>query len=398
MCRRLAPVLLAVLAACHTCPDHEKSERAVDNGKTAYDAGNFRQASIVFSTALEYCPENYDALLGLANAKREEGSAQYAAVDALVKQGKMEAAQKVFQEANQNHQDADQMFRSAMILDPDDLLPEYGLAQLYYQRATSPVGYPYPLDDAVNRRQARDRAIAGFRKLVEGNPDLPQIQRYLGLALFAAGRMQEGRGHLLKYHDVQQQEYNRRLGIPAQTQEEKDRKRAGLAKLESDIESIRQIFQTYHEELGRVRQQLLKLPTRTPQEEQQLAAVATEQLQLEALIRTYQMVDLGASELEVRERCSSYLEALAQGRLEVLETFLGALPGEEAKLSAAVRLRVSEQTRYGNVRYRSIIVNGDSASVSFLADVSSRRGLRADQSVTLRFRRLSGVWRLTEQP
>jgi tetratricopeptide (TPR) repeat protein len=398
MSKRAVPALLALLAACHTCPDHEKSEHAVENARTAYNAGNFRQAGIVFSTALEYCPENYDALLGLANAKREEGSAQYASVDALVKQGKREAAQKVFAEANQNHQDADQMFRSAMILDPDDLLPEYGLAQLYYQRATSPVGYPYPLDDALNRRQARDKAIAGFRKLVKGNPDLPQIQRYLGLALFAAGQMQEGRGHLLRYHDVQQQEYNRLLGIPAQTQEEKERKRAGLAKLESDIESIRQIFQTYHEELSRVREALLKNPTRTAAEEKQLAAVATEQLHLEALIRTYQMVDLGASELEVRERCTAYVEALNQGKMEVIETFLSALPGQEAALSSAVRSRVQDLTRYENLRYRSILVNGDQATISFLADVVSRRGRRADQQITLRFRRVSGIWRLTEQP
>lgn len=399
MSRRSLPAwLIVLLAACHTCPDHEKSELAVENAKTLYDAGNFRQAKVVFSTSLEYCPENYDALIGLANASREEGSALYANVDALVKQGKLEAAQKLFQEANQNHQDSDQMFRSAMILYPDDLAPEYGLAQLYYQRATSPVGYPYPLDDALNRRQARDKAIAGFRKLVEGNPELPQIQRYLGLALFAAGNMQEGRGHLLKYHDVQQQNYNRLLGIPAQTQEEKDRKRSALAKVESDIDSIRQIFQAYYEELSKERVRLTGLKTRTPQEEQQLAGIATEQLHLQVLIRTYQMVDLGGVELEVRERCTAYLDALDQGRMEVLETFLGALPGQEAALQARVRGLVADQTHYGNIRYRSIVVNGESATVTFMADLVTRRGTRADQPMTLRFRRVSGIWRLVEHP
>jgi tetratricopeptide (TPR) repeat protein len=396
-------VLAAVLAAgaaagCQNCPDYDKAVLAVSNGKAAYNSGRFEQAKLLFNTALEFCPDHYEALVGLGNACREYGSALYAGVDTLAKQGKLDAARKVFEDGNQNHQQSDQLFRSALVQEPDDLQPVYGLALLYYQRASSPVGYPFPLEDQNSRRLAGEKAVEGFLKCIRQEPNLAQARRYLGLAFFALGRFQEGRDHLMKYHDLQQEIFNRLLGIPAQSEQEKERKRAALAQVENDIDSIRQIFIAYDEELQKARETLLRQPTRTPEEEKRLREIATEQLHLQAMIRTFQMVDLGAAELEVRDRCSAYFETLNAGKFEYLETFLGALPGQEAALAAALRRKVADETRYSKVRWRTITVAGDQATVGCLADVSSRRGTQADREVTVRFRRVAGIWRVSDHP
>ena len=172
MSRALVLAGVAALAACHTCPDHDKASLALENAKGVYDAGRFDQAKSVFQAVLDYCPENYDALIGYANACREYGTQLFGTVDLLVRQNKPDAAKKTYEEANQNHGEADRSFRSALVLQPDDLAPRYGLGLLWYQRATSPVNYPYPLDDRVNRREARDKSIAEFELIVRRHPEL----------------------------------------------------------------------------------------------------------------------------------------------------------------------------------------------------------------------------------
>ena len=108
MYSRCVPLLLILAAVgCHTCDDHEKSDYAVLNGKSQFDAGRFDMAKQIFSRALEYCPDNYEALIGYANACREYGTQLYARADAAAKAGKLESAKKDVEEANLNHGQSD---------------------------------------------------------------------------------------------------------------------------------------------------------------------------------------------------------------------------------------------------------------------------------------------------
>jgi tetratricopeptide (TPR) repeat protein len=395
------PALLILLAAggCHTCEDHEKSANAVVNAKGVYDGGKFDLAKQVYLRALEYCPENYEALIGYANATREYGTMLYARADATARSGKGEAAKKEVEEANQNHMESDRAFRSALILREDDLAPHYGMGLLYYQRATSPASFPYALDDRVNRREARDHAIAEFKTVVDRFPNLLQVRRYLGLALFAAGKFDEGRNHLRAYHDRMQDEYTRWMSYRPTTDAEKELKRVELTRIELDIATIRDVFMTYRDELDREAKELSGKPSRTSEEQERLQASTKDRLAVDLMIRTYQLTNLNVAEMEVRDRATDYITLFNMGKMEGVQPMLQPPSGTEGAFLQAIQRKLDDGIKYKNVNYRAVVVSGDSASVGFVCDVHRAKGPpRKDVEVVLRFRRAGGAWRVTEHP
>lgn len=397
--RWMSIALLALAGGCHTCDDHDKSLLAVLNAKGVYDGGKFDMAKQVYMRSLEYCPENYEALIGYANAAREYGTQLYARADATARSGKLEAARKEIEEAGQNHMESDRAFRSALLLDEEDLAPHYGMGLLYYQRATSPAAFPFALDDRVNRREARDRAIAEFKTVVEKFPNLLQVRRYLGLALFAAGKFDEGRDHLRAYHDQMQGEYNGWLSFRPTSDAEKEQKRIRLTQVEQDIAAVRSLFTDYRDELAKEVETLQALRTRTPQEEDRLKEAAKDRLAVDLMIRTYQLTNLNASELEVRDRASDYVTLFNMGKLEAVQPMLAAAPGQEGALYQAIQRKMDEGVKYRNVNFRTIIVSGEAASVGFLCEVVNAKGAsRKDVEVSLRFRRSGGAWKVVEHP
>ena len=398
---RVGVALLIVPAVwgCHTCDDHSKSDFAVVNAKSQFDAGRFDIAKQIFNRALEHCPDNYDALIGFANASREYGTMLYARTDATARAGKPEAAKKEFEEASMNHAQSERAFRSALMLREEDLAPHYGLGQLYYQRATSPVGYPYPLDDRVNRREARDTAIKEFEMVRVQYPNLLQVRRYLGLALFAAGKFDQGRDHLRAYHDRMQTEYNKWLSFRPTTDSEKEVKRIELTNVENDIASVREVFIAYKEDLEREAKELEAKPSRAITEDDRLKTISRERLSVELMIRTYQLTNLNQAEMEVRDRCSDYLALWNMGKMEGVQPLLLPPQGQEGAFYQAIQRKLDDGARYRGVNFRTIVVSGDTASVGFVCEYSTvKTKPRADTEVTLRLRRQAGAWRVTEHP
>lgn len=402
MSRAVGPAALAilvVLAGCHTCDDHDKSTVAVQNAKGIYDQGKFDQAKQIFMKSLEFCPDNYDALIGFANASREYGTQLYARAFATTRLGKLEAAKKEIEEANQNHMESDRAFRSALMLREDDLAPHYGLGLLYYQRATSPVPYPYALDDRVNRREARDKAIEAFQTVSSKQPNLLQLRRYLGLAQFAAGNFEQGRTHLRAYHDTMQEEYTRWMAFRPQTDAQKEIKRIELSKIETDIGTIRDIFATYRDELDKAAKELAAKPARTPEDDARMQAAVRDRLAVELMMRTYQLTNLNAAEMEVRERAADYIQLFNMGKMEGVQPMLFPPESGEGAFLQAIQRKLDAGTRYRNVQIRTIIVSGDSATVGFLCELAQGQAKpRPDVEVTLRFRRSGGVWKVAEHP
>jgi tetratricopeptide (TPR) repeat protein len=402
MCR--AAVLLAAAAAafvsgCHTCPDHRAAELAFELAYFNYQNGKFDQAKSLYIRALENCPDDYDALVGLANASREYGNELFRAAHALVEQGKLDQARKMFQEANDNHVEAERFFRTAIQRHPDDMLPHYGLGQLFYQRAVTPFPFPYPVEDKENRRRERDAAIREFKLVVErGAHQLYQVHRYLGLALFAAGKMDEGRYHLQVFHEAQEKMFNVWVDRPAETDEEKKRKEAALRQLEREIEDVRSILLVYQEDLERRRDLLQTKSPRSAEDEQELARVTRELLALEGMLKSFVLTRLGPEEMELRRRCAEYLDLFNRGALDQILAQVAPRGGEEEAVRRTLRRKVEEGTQYTKVRFTTIAVAGEQGSVGVVCDLITRKGVRPQTELLLRWQRVGGRWMVSEHP
>jgi tetratricopeptide (TPR) repeat protein len=394
----LVAVLAAASSGCHVCEDHEGAQVIFDLAEFNYKNLKFDQAKILYGKALEKCEGREDVLIGLANACREFGNDEYRAAADMASQNKIGEAKRIFQEAGENHSMAHQIFQTLLKKDAGDMRCHYGLGLLFYQRATSMLPFPYPVEDKVNRQKDRDTAIVEF-KLVLGKVDQAwQAHRYLGLALFAAGRMDEGRYHLMKFHDSQQLLYEKIITWPGTLDEEKARKEKALAQVDKEISSIREVLGEYFMVIGRERDRLAARKDRTPEEEQNLAKHSRESLELENIIRSFRPTNLGPVEVEVRQRCKDYIETFNRGVIAEIMTFIDPPSGQEAAVQKLIQDKVGKGTQYCRTRYRTIVVSGNSATVGLVCEVVTSRGSKPDTEATFRWKLVGGQWKVADQP
>jgi len=391
-------VLVAVAPGCGNCPDSAGSKQSMEIGQLYYNSGRYDQAKIMFSRCVELCPDNEEGWLGYANACREHGNTQYKIAADLATQGKAAEVKKVFKDAAESHTLAYDIFHRKMVDFPDDMAPHYGLALLHYQRATSVVPFPFPLEDTVNRQKERDLAIAQFTLVVSKAPDAWQAHRYLGLALFAAGRMDEGRPHLKSFHDAQQGLYERVLSWPNSTDTEKSRKEDALTKITREIEDIRDVLGEYFMYAQREFDRLKAKKVRTPEEEASMGRLFTEILALEKAIKGFHLTNLGAVELEVRRRCDDLIAVFNRGKVADIMSFVAPKQGEEAAFQRLVQEKVEQGTQFLKPQYRTIAVSGDNASVDLVCEVTNNKGKRPDAELTMRWRLVGGQWKVSELP
>ncbi len=393
----LAAAAAALLSSgCHSCPGHDRAEAQFALAEFNYQNQKFDQAKRIYMNALENCPELYPALVGLGNACREYGTDQYRLVDELIRQGKQDVAEKVFKEANENHGQAHKCFEEALKREPDDLLPRYGMALLWYQRTSSPWPYPYPEDDR-RRAEERNRAIEEFARLVKEKPDLYQARRYLGLSLFVTGRMDEGREHLKEYHDYQQRWYNHVMTWPQQTPQQKEQKETALNQVENEINQCREILVNYFDALKREQERLKRKSSRSPEEEQRLAIYGTELNKGESMMRSLVMTRIGPAELEVWQRCQLYFTSINRGVLQDVLGFVFVKPGEDFVVRQKVAERLDRGARYEKLSHRSIAIAGDTATVGLDCERIASRGARPEKAeLSLTFRLAGGQWAVAD--
>jgi tetratricopeptide (TPR) repeat protein len=396
----LAAVLAvgAFSAGCGNCPDHERSQTSMELGMQWYNSGRYDQAKIMFNNAVEYCPDNEEGWIALANASREHGNTQFKVAADLATQGKGGEVKKVYKEAAESHTLAYDIFHRKIVDFPNDMASHYGLALLHYQRSTSVMPFPFPLDDTQNRQKERDLAIAEFTLVVSKAPQAWQAHRYLGLALFAAGKMEEGRMHLKRFHDAQQALYEKVLMWPSSTDQEKSNKENSLSKVNREIEDIRDVLGEYFMYTQRECERLKMKKNRTPDDDIQMAKLNRESLELEKVIKGFHLTNLGPVELEVRRRCEDLFVVFNRGQVADIMSFVAPKSGEEAAFQRLVQDRVEQGTQFRNIQYRTIVVSGDNASVAAVCEVSSKKGSRPDSEVTMHWRLVAGQWRLSELP
>jgi tetratricopeptide (TPR) repeat protein len=386
-------------AGCGNCPNHGKSVQTQDLGQQFFNAGRYDQAKIMFSSSVEQCPENEEAWLGLANASREFGNSQFKRAADLATEGKGAEVKRVYKEAAESHTLAYDIFHRKMVDFPDDMAPHYGLALLHYQRATSVLPFPFPIDDTQNRQHERDLAINQFTLVVQRSPGVVQAYRYLGLALFAADRMDEGRPYLKRFHDAQQILYERILTWPGSTDDEKSRKEGALAKVGREIDEMRDVLGEYFMYAQREFDRLKAKKERTPEEDARMARYFREGLELEKAIKSFHLTNLSPVELEVRRRCEDLISAFNRGsQVTEIMSFVAARPGEEAAFRQRIQDRIDQGTKFRNTQYRTIVVSGDSASVALVCELTNNKGVRPDLELTMHWRLVAGQWKVSELP
>jgi len=393
-----AAALAALMAGCHTCEDHEGSETAFELAKFNYENGKYDQAVTLYSRCVEKCADNDQGWLGLANAAREYGNVQYKTAADLAGQGKIADSKRVFKEANANHQLSYEVFHKKMRENPEDMGPHYGLGLFYYQRATTPLPFPFPLDDTARRQKERDLAIMEFELILKKAPQAWQAHRYLGLALFSAGRMDEGRPHLKVFHDSQQNLYEKILQWPGSSDEEKRRKEMSLAMVNKEIEDMRDVLGEYFMVVTRDYDRLRLKKERTKEEDALMAKYNREALELEHAIKRFHLTNLGQIEQEVRRRCDDYFRVFNGGQVAEIMSFAVPKPGDEAAFQKAVQVRVDQGTKFSKTQYRTIAVSGETASVALVCEISSKKGTRADAELTMHWRLVGGQWKVSELP
>jgi tetratricopeptide (TPR) repeat protein len=385
-------------AGCHTCEDHEQSTAALEMAKFNYENGKYDHAKTLYSRCVEKCSDNQEGWLGLANACRETGNNQFKGAADLAGQGKIGDSKRLFKEAVDNHAMSYELFQRRLRNDPDDMAAHYGLGLLYYQRATNVLPFPFPMDDTVNRRKERDLAITEFSVIVRKAPQAWQAHRYLGLALFSAGRMDEGRPHLKRFHDAQQSLYERVLGWPGSSDDEKKRKETALQAVNKEIEDIRDVLGEYFMMVNRDYDRLKAKRERTPEEEAQMAKYKSESLQLENIIKGFHLTNLGPVEQELRRRCDDYFTVFNRGQVAEIMSFSAPKAGDEAAFQRAVQDKVQDGTQFRKPQYRTIVVSGDTASVGLVCEVVNRKGTRPDAEVTMHWRLVAGQWKVADLP
>jgi tetratricopeptide (TPR) repeat protein len=389
----------AMLAGgCHTCENHEASDSAFDLAEFNYKNGKYDQAKILYSRCVEQCSDNEQGWLGLANSSRETGNNQFKAAADLAGQGKIVDSKRVFKDAVENHAICYEILQRRLRSDPEDRAAHYGLGLLYYQRSTSVLPFPFPLDDTVNRQKERDLAIREFALIVQKSPDAWQAHRYLGLSLFAAGRMDEGRAHLKKFHDAQQGLYELVLRWPSATDDEKRRKENALQAVNKEIEDIRDVLGEYFMMVNREYDRLKSKKERSADEENLLAKYRSESLQLENIIKGFHLTNLGPVEQEVRRRCDDYLTVFNRGQVAEIMSFAAPKQGEEAAFQRGIKERVDQGMKFRKTQYRTIVVSGDTASVGLVCELVNNKGTRPDAELTMHWRLVGGQWKVADLP
>jgi tetratricopeptide (TPR) repeat protein len=392
-----AAALVALLSGCHTCEDHQASQLSCEVAEFNYKNGKYDMAKTLYSRCVEKCSANEDGWLGLANSSRELGNIQYQSAAELAGQGKIPDSKRVFKDATDNHAVAYEIFQRKIRDRPEDMAPHYGLGLFYYQRATSPVPFPFPLDDSKRRGKERDLAISEFQ-LILAKGELIQVQRYLGLALFAAGRMDEGRPHLKRFHDFQQALYEKVLRLPGTTDDEKKIKESKLSLVTKEIEDIRDVLGEYFMTVTRDFDRLRLKRERTKEEDVQMAKLKRESLELENTIKNFHLTNLGPAEQEVRRRCDDYLRVFNGGQVAEIMSFVAPKQGEDILMQQAVQDRVKQGMKINKPQYRTIVVSGETASVGLVCELVSNKGTRPDAELTMHLRLVVGQWKISDLP
>ena len=107
----VASMVSCICSHEYNCTDHNLAMQSRELAGMAFKGGNFGQAKTLYMNAVEQCSDNYDARIGLANACRAYGIELFKSCDQMARQGKLQQAKKMFDDAwDDNHKLAEKLY------------------------------------------------------------------------------------------------------------------------------------------------------------------------------------------------------------------------------------------------------------------------------------------------
>lgn len=170
---------------------------AIDN----YQAGQFELALTQFSRIVEDDEDDYEAVIGLANACREVGNDRYLRATTLANAGRYDVAREAALEGHQMHTTSLGWFERAKLMRPNDARPIYGEGLLYYSRASGAYRL-FAQDEDAEIVACAEGAVQNFEQAAEKMADSAMTHRYLGLMLVVVARFEDAIPHLERYADA----------------------------------------------------------------------------------------------------------------------------------------------------------------------------------------------------
>jgi len=275
------PVLAAALAALAvpgcTRSITETFAQNMDAAKHYFVNGRFAESLKHYKLAVEESPDDYPAVLGMANAAAETSHELCERASEMHAAGKAEPAMRLVDDAYKHATLADKSFQRCFQL-RTDTPTNYNFGLFLYKRATSQRNIPYPQTAEpppeytskeardewakayLQRPKELDEAIRQFLKVLQGEPGAlgspdhafkcksPQAHRYLGLAYFWRSDWTKRDGEQGRMHMYQFLVYVQSLREfvvkkwPQNNDSEKTRKERELKNLDADLSGIRTLL------------------------------------------------------------------------------------------------------------------------------------------------------------
>ena len=156
----------------------------------------------MFQKILEMDKNDFDAWVGLGNAKRELGNDLYTSATmkyetVRLKPSELSAAQQEVDLASEHHRQSKLAFEQALVRRPKDPQAIYGLGTLYLNRASGI--YRLFTEDEQDDVDSHFVAAVKCFEMVIGETPSPSAHRNLGFAYLGVNRRQEARTQFEKY-------------------------------------------------------------------------------------------------------------------------------------------------------------------------------------------------------
>jgi tetratricopeptide (TPR) repeat protein len=209
-----------------------------------YRGGRFELAMRQFGALVKKDRNDYESVLGYANALREVGNDRYTQATALAEARRLEGAQEKAREGHEYHTQALGWFEWAIQLRPGDPRPYYGRGLLYYHRASGAFRL-FAQDEQAEIRKCAEGAVRSFDAALERQAATPLVHRYLGLMKVVLGQYRDAVPHLERYLEAVRErkrafeEWRAPTDVQEQVREEIRNMGDEIADLEAVIEGCR---------------------------------------------------------------------------------------------------------------------------------------------------------------
>ena len=238
--------------------------------------------------------------------------------------------------------------------------------------------------------------------------------------MMAAGINDEARFHLKKYHDAIQTLYDYISQTwPANDIKDRAKRDEALTELQKDITDVRELVVIYKEDLVRQQKELIVMEAKlaageplkegeklTPEErlakgeemKRKSATLTRQKLAIESFIRTFVLTDLSPEEMDLRERCVAYFREFNSGHLIPAIEFLDPPAERRDALRQRLMGQMEKKIRFLRPKFKAFEISRAKGQVTFECEMVTPTGRHPNTRLRIGWRRVSGLWMISELP